>query len=93
MKIKQTNRGFDISEFIDKYGSKCSLQKSSAASEDCIWLGVDEIKPQRLIPGKGWTPVEFPEDTLFNSRMHLTQAQVKSLLPFLQKFVKTGELS
>lgn len=93
MKIKQNGRGFDFSEFTDRYGNECSLQKSSIATENCIWLGVDVINPQRLISGKGWTPVKFPEDTQFNSRMHLTQAQVKALLPFLQKFVKTGELS
>jgi hypothetical protein len=93
MEMTQTCRGFDVSEFTDKYGNKCSLQKSSAASEPCIWFGVDEIKPIHLVPDKGWTPVEFPEDTQFNSRMHLTQDQVKELLPFLQRFAETGELS
>jgi Holliday junction resolvase len=27
-----------------------------------------------------------------NNRMHLTQEQVRDLLPFLQKFAETGEL-
>ena len=91
--MEKTSRGFDISKFVDRYGNECSLQKSSLATEDCIWLGVDDPKPQRLIPGQGWTSVEFPEDTLFNSRMHLTRDQVKALLPYLRKFVKTGELT
>jgi len=33
------DRGFLKGEFHDRYGSKCSIQKSSLASEDCIWLG------------------------------------------------------
>jgi hypothetical protein len=68
MNIEKTERGFDIIEFLDRYGNGCSLQKSSLATEDCIWLGVNE------------------------SRMHLTQGQVKALLPYLQRFVDTGEL-
>jgi hypothetical protein len=42
MKLKKTNRGFAIAEFIDRYGEKCSIQKSSLATENCIWLGVHE---------------------------------------------------
>ncbi len=42
MKIGKTNRGFASGEFEDKYGSKCSIQESSIATEACIWLGVDE---------------------------------------------------
>jgi hypothetical protein len=91
--VEKTARGFDITKFSDRYGNECSLQKSSIATEDCIWFGVDDPKPMRLIPGQGWTPVEFPEDTLFHNRMHLTQDQVKALLPYLRKFVKTGELT
>jgi hypothetical protein len=69
MNIEKTERGFDIIEFLDRYGVECSLQKSSLATEDCIWLGVNE------------------------SRMHLTQGQVKALLPYLQRFVDTGEIA
>jgi len=38
-----TARGFDLIKFKDSYGKKCSLQKSSAALENCIWLGLGEI--------------------------------------------------
>lgn len=50
MRIKKTERGFALAEFVDRYGAKCSLQKSSLATEDCIWLGVNEIegKPARM---------------------------------------------
>lgn len=34
-----------------------------------------------------------PADVLVSSRMHLSQEQVKKLLPLLQKFAETGELT
>jgi hypothetical protein len=76
MQIEHTPRGFSISEFTDRYGCKCSIQKSSLATEDCIWLGVDvNIKGKEVY-----------------TRMHLTQKMVADLLPILQKFVETGDL-
>lgn len=42
--MRQTERGFDILEFKDRYGKECSLQKSSLATEDCIWLGVNSAR-------------------------------------------------
>ena len=98
MELKTTNRGFDRIEFEDYNNEVCSLQKSSIATEDCIWLGVDNANPQVLssttssTKQTGWEPVAFPDETLFTTRMHLTQAQVAALLPFLHDFVKTGEL-
>ncbi len=62
--------------FEDDYKQKCSLQKSNSALENKLWFGVDKD-----INGK---PV--------NARMHLTQEQLKGLLPYLQKFADTGEL-
>lgn len=41
LKIGTTQRGFDLAAFEDLYGKPCSIQKSSLATEDCIWLGVD----------------------------------------------------
>lgn len=41
MKIERTNRGFSVARFTDRYKSKCSIQNSSLASENAIWLGVD----------------------------------------------------
>jgi hypothetical protein len=40
----QTLRGFAWSEFTDHNGNQCSLQKSSLATEDCIWLGRAEAR-------------------------------------------------
>lgn len=86
-----TERGFGFVAFLDRYGNECSMQDSSIATESCIWFGIDKIEPKILVPGKGWQPFYIPEDVLINSRMHLTQAMVKQLLPFLQHFAKTGE--
>ncbi len=93
LQLTETSRGFSLLEFEDSNGEKCSLQKSSIMNDDRIWLGTTAAKPQRFVRDKGWIPVEFPEDTLFTTRMHLNQEQVKRLLPILQNFVKTGELS
>jgi len=41
MKKSKTNRGFAIYTFKDRYGKDCSLQKSSCATEDQVWLGLD----------------------------------------------------
>lgn len=82
VKIKKTQRGFALINFTDRYGQICSLQKSSLAGEDCIWFGVDVNIPKEA-GGEGKT---------VNDRMHLTQKQVKKLLPYLNNFIKTGEL-
>jgi hypothetical protein len=39
MEIRKNERGFEYSEFTDYNGQKCSIQKSSIASDDAIWLG------------------------------------------------------
>lgn len=70
MEIKTTNRGFQLIKFSDSYGVPCSLQKSSAASQDKIWLGCDNAE----------------------ARMHLTRQQVAKLLPYLERFVASGDL-
>lgn len=107
MEIKKTYRGFEYIEFIDRYGVKCSLQKSSLATEDAIWLGIDDPAPKIMASkvkeilgpdaddgdGTGWIKFSIPKDVFINTRMHLTVDQVKELLPVLQKFAETGEIS
>ena len=80
----KTIRGFGIITFMDRYEQDCSLQDSSLATEAAIWLGVDNTGRQIEGP-KG----QRNEDV--GVRMHLTQAMVKQLLPFLTKFAETGE--
>lgn len=92
MEIKQTNRGFDILKFNDSYNVECSLQKSSSALEDKVWFGVNSPNLQVFTPGIGYQPFETDLDIHSTTRMHLTKEQVKEFLPYLQKFVETGEL-
>jgi hypothetical protein len=88
---RNTGRGFGRYEFKDRYGEECSLQKSSLATEDAIWFGC-EGRVQVCVQYEGWKPVPLPEGALIHSRMHLTQEQVKALLPILQHFAETGDL-
>jgi hypothetical protein len=103
MKLEATLRGFDYGEFTDKYGDKCSIQKSSSATEDAIWFGISDANPQimavdaeklGLTPTKhnGWVKYEIPEEVLLSTRMHLTQEILFKLIPYLEEFLDTGEL-
>jgi len=42
MQIEYTERGFSFVSFVDLYGKKSSLQKSSLATQDAVWLGTDD---------------------------------------------------
>jgi hypothetical protein len=44
--VKRTPRGFAYALFRDRNGKECSIQKSSLATEDCIWLG-EELGDRR----------------------------------------------
>ena len=91
-KLQTTQRGFPLYRFIDRYDKPCSIQKSSLASENAIWLGCDNANPRRMIVGRGWVPYLVPDDVLMDTTMHLTQNQVRELLPILQTFADTGEI-
>ena len=95
----KTLRGFDFLAFKDGNGKDCSLQKSSVATEDYVWLGCDKIGLVMEIPGVGFQDIPTESEGfggvnyLANTRMHLNRRQVGNLIPHLQKFVQTGELS
>lgn len=99
----RTGRGFAIRHFTDHYGVPCSVQKSSLAFKDAIWLGVDDAQPKVMAreaaslgvqteERTGWVAYPIPEAVQLHTRMHLTRAQVKKLLPVLQQFVETGDI-
>jgi hypothetical protein len=103
LKMERTERGFVIGEFKDRGGLKCSVQKSSTAGEDCIWLGVHEDRLDVCLGnGRGWVQPNLKElvaekypgnaGILLNTRMHLSRGQVRQLLPLLRHFVETGDL-
>lgn len=77
IELTKTERGFSRAAFTDRYGAECSIQKSSIATEDAIWLGVVRTRDGADVP---------------DGRMHLSRAQAADLLPILQRFVETGEL-
>lgn len=94
----QTARGFTFYERLDHYGERYSIQDSSLAVEECIWLGVEPVK----IKIKGWHP-EYPErardlteeegkNLIAFGRMHLTRAMAAELIALLEHFVETGSL-
>ncbi len=85
MDVDKTNRGFARIEFKDLYGIECSLQKSSLATEDAIWIGCNDANPQVLVRGEGWKPVTMPDEYISNTRMHLSREQVAELIPHLQR--------
>ncbi|MEK6828570.1 MAG: hypothetical protein AABY15_00390 [Nanoarchaeota archaeon] len=104
VEIGKTGRGFSLGEFEDQYGKKCSIQKSSIATRDCIWLGVDDPEPQIMVSdarrlgitssmANGWMPYNIPTEVNISTRMHLSREDVKKLLPLLQKFAETGSLT
>jgi hypothetical protein len=99
----KTKRGFPLVEFEDFYGAKCSLQKSSLATEECIWFGVNDAEPKIMashaeklgIKTKkltGWIEYPIHEDVNLNTRMHLSREQAKNLLPHLMRFIAIGEI-
>lgn len=97
--IETTGRGFRIIKFPEKNGNVCTMQKSSAAMVDAIWLGSETIGLKRFTPRSGWEDLpEFDEPDncgisyIANNRMELTRDQVARLLPYLQRFVETGEI-
>ena len=96
MRAKKTDRGFIYYDFKDRNGIECSIQKSSIVTEDCIWLGADDIGLKHFKAFEGWKDVELvnkiEEHYIANNRMHLNRKQVKKLIPILQKFVLTGEI-
>lgn len=92
MKKSITNRGFHVMEFVDLYGEKCSIQKSSYASDNAIWFGLNEVGGVVSDEDGKISKYEKPDNVDLFGRMHLTQAQVKELLPILTHFAETGEL-
>jgi hypothetical protein len=99
----QTNRGFNLINFSDCYGHKCSIQESSLADQQCVWLGIDDAEPKILASKahrfgiettetSGWIPYPIPDEVLLHTRMHLTREQAGDLAKVLTRFSETGEL-
>lgn len=96
LQFNTTNRAFGRIEFTDLYDVKCSVQASSLATEEAIWIGANEIGLKHFKAFKGWMDVPTPHSVEdhwnANTRMHLSREQVAALLPILTHFVETGDL-
>lgn len=104
-KFTKTNRGFQVRGFKDRYNQKCSIQQSSIATENCIWLGINDANPQIMVYDAiklglptngetcGWIPYKVPEEVLMTTKMHLDETQVKNLIETLQHWLNTGSLN
>ncbi|MEE9214837.1 MAG: hypothetical protein V3U54_08605 [Thermodesulfobacteriota bacterium] len=76
-KNRYTNRGFRRDEFFDIYGDKCSIQESSLATKEALWLGMVEGKHV---------------DGHCLSRMHVDKKLARWLIKKLQRFVDRGNI-
>ena len=83
------DRGSRYFLFKDYNDKECSLTHSRLEIENVVWLGVEE---PRILTSNGILKEPIPDVIDIESRMLLTQEQVKSLLPMLQKFAYTGVL-
>lgn len=102
-KRSKTGRGFNVLSFQDFYNAECSVQESSLAGKECIWVGIDNADPQVLASRAsfygietsetcGWIPYPMPEGVLLSTRMHLTRAQARKLAHVLEYFANFGVL-
>lgn len=85
--LKPTHRGFLHGEFRDGNGESCSIQESSAAEADFLWLGLDGITQDHARHMDG----RFPGEDI-PARMHLTRDNAAALIPLLERFAATGFL-
>lgn len=104
MKHSYTNRGFEIVTFEDYYDKSCSIQQSSLATEDCIWLGLDDAEPKIMASvalkygihtaeTTGWVDYPIPDEVLLSTRMHLNREQVQELVKKLNNWLETGSFA
>lgn len=77
IKLKPTERGFIRGEFLDTNGEECSIQESSIADDDRIWLGQN----------KG---THHQGECL--ARMHIDREQAIEIARLLYDFARTGRL-
>lgn len=81
MKKSHTTRGFDLYTFQDSYKKDCSLQMSSIADYEAVWLGRDGDQEKHSITGE-----------LLSTRMHIDRKTARRLGLKLIAFAETGEL-
>lgn len=78
--LQPTNRGFLHAAFKDRNRIACSIQESSIATEECIWLGCDEGEHHHVTG-----------DCM--ARMHLTREMAAEIGRALTRFALRGTLA
>lgn len=73
------DRGFLRADFKDRNGDACSIQESSLATEECIWLGQNEGTHHHVTGN-------------CMARMHLNRDQAREIGRALLGFAETGKL-
>lgn len=83
------NNNVDIRErtFADSYGDDCSIKNSLSFGNPKIWLGNHNVSFAEDSEIK-----HLPNGLSAFARMHLDQELVAQLIPFLKRFIQTGEL-
>jgi hypothetical protein len=76
--VKETARGFDVIDFVDRNGVACSVQVSSIADFDTPGTSAIFIGANEKAPG--------------SPRAHLTRDQAEGLIVALHTWLKTGRL-
>jgi len=103
MKKIKTDRGFEYLEFTDHHGAICSIQTSSCACCDALWIGPDNPDPKimasqaarlgvKTVENTGWIPYPLPQDVMCTTRMLVQREQVKQIVEALSHWLKTGNL-
>lgn len=80
MKVTKISRGFQLIEFKDLCGEACSIQQSSLADKDALWIGAEHETIHAVTGEK------------CGARMHVDRRLAKQLITILQKWIKTGNL-
>lgn len=107
--VQADERGFPFLLFKDYYDKHCLLKLSSIAlcaqpGASALWFGLLGVDPQiRAIHAAahgiktnqtvGWVPFPIPKEVSIATDMHLSRDQIAALIPVLQRWVETGELS
>ena len=103
LKKTKTERGFSYATFADGNDTLCSIQRSSIATQEAIWVGC--AKPNAMIMARdaaahgveteqrgGWVPYPIPDAVILDTRMHLTRKQAGQLAVVLAQFAETGTI-
>lgn len=102
MDVKHTGRGFELLDFTDSHGHKCSIQESSADGA-FLWIGPNDARPiilasQAAAHGvvtqetTGWVAFPVPDAVQMTTRAHVGREQVAAIVRHLQAWLDTGSL-